>query len=192
MKIEDKKNLLVINKIDAAERQLVEAIKMFFERKDPICIHTLTGAALGILESLAQVKHIENPIGKNSCIIKDSEKKVWRNALAKHRNFFKHADSDPDNSIEFDSRLNELNLISAIVYHNALTSYYLVELLIFQEWFLLKYPKYSINREEQEKLSLSMSKSGEDLDDFDSFRKILDIIDPSIFKFQRPVKRLTL
>jgi hypothetical protein len=34
-----------LSKLEAAERQLREAIFLFFERRDPVAIHSLTGAA---------------------------------------------------------------------------------------------------------------------------------------------------
>ncbi len=45
-----------VNKIEAARRQLVEAITLFFERRDPIAIHTLIGASHQILYDLAKGK----------------------------------------------------------------------------------------------------------------------------------------
>jgi hypothetical protein len=40
---------IVIPKIGAARRQLLEAINLFFEERDPVSVHTRVSASLGIL-----------------------------------------------------------------------------------------------------------------------------------------------
>ena len=40
---------ITVTKIGAARSQLIEAIHLFFEDRDPVSIHTLVGASLQIL-----------------------------------------------------------------------------------------------------------------------------------------------
>ena len=44
----------MVTRLEAAERQLRVAIRMFFERKDMIAVHTLAAAALQILDDLVE------------------------------------------------------------------------------------------------------------------------------------------
>ena len=46
--MEESPPLELVTKLEAAERQLRVAIRLFFERKDMIAVHTLTAAALEI------------------------------------------------------------------------------------------------------------------------------------------------
>jgi hypothetical protein len=45
---------MVITKIDAANRQLDLAIRLFFDEADSVVVHTLTGAASCIYSSLIE------------------------------------------------------------------------------------------------------------------------------------------
>jgi hypothetical protein len=49
----------IISKVEAADRQLRVAIRLFFERKDLLAVHTLAAAAQGILTDLARPKDIK-------------------------------------------------------------------------------------------------------------------------------------
>jgi hypothetical protein len=74
-----------VTKIDAAERQIKEAIKLFFERRDQISIHTLAGAANQILYDISNESGMESM--RNSLIIKDEYRKLWMDALNKEKTF---------------------------------------------------------------------------------------------------------
>lgn len=45
-----------ISKLEAARRQLEAAIRLFFLNGDPVAIHTLTGAARGLLGDLSHAE----------------------------------------------------------------------------------------------------------------------------------------
>jgi hypothetical protein len=62
----DPYRLSEIRKIDAARRQLDEAIRLWMEGRDPLAIHTLSMAAFGILYDIA--KH-QNLLGDGDLLI---------------------------------------------------------------------------------------------------------------------------
>lgn len=78
----------IISKVDAADRQLRVAIRLFFERKDLLAVHTLAAAAQGILTDLTRPKDIK--------IIFDRLDPDLRRAFRAAQNFLKHADKDPE------------------------------------------------------------------------------------------------
>jgi ribosomal protein S7 len=45
-----------VTKLEVAERQLRVAIRLFFERRDMIAVHTLAAAAQGVLRDLGRRK----------------------------------------------------------------------------------------------------------------------------------------
>jgi len=94
------KESIKITKLDAAERQLLEAIRLFFEERDPVCVHTLAAAAVGVLDDLARSKGMSRPL-RDSARIAPEHRNDWIAAINAAQNFFKHADRDPDASLEF-------------------------------------------------------------------------------------------
>lgn len=131
-----------VTKIDAACRQLITAIRLFFDDGDPASIYSLASNAWEVIDVLCTSAGV------------DSFSKQARESLApgqtlKHyvnqpcRNFFKHADHDqnPDSSVE----LCEAN-VSAIVFL-AVEDYIRlrkggpVEAQVFQLWFIAVFPE---------------------------------------------------
>lgn len=139
-----------ITKVGAARSQLIEAINLFFEERDPVSIHTLVGAALQILNDHVdrdEVWKTDLILHYNSIYIKDEFRKEWFNSINEARNFFKHADKDLKDgriSIEFETKLNEFNIFESIRClkiiegNNYVNS---IEFIYFTGWFILKYPK---------------------------------------------------
>ena len=84
-----------ISKLDAAKRQLESAILLYFNDSDPVSIHTLAGAAHGILADLNK-KGGGHPMILSDFLIKDDFKQDFRKKLSEAKNHFKHANQDPD------------------------------------------------------------------------------------------------
>ncbi len=109
-----------ISKIGAAKSQLLEAINLFFEGRDPVSIHTLVGAALEILNDHFNAKEVRDSnlvLHKDSIHIKDEYRKEWKDSINKFKNFFKHADRDLKQGvreIEFSPDINEIFILEAI------------------------------------------------------------------------------
>ena len=88
-----------VNKIEAARRQLEQALELLFDGKDPLPIHTLAMAALRILRDLASDRPDEGAktVALMEASIRPGVKKgeFW-GALHQASNFLKHANRDPD------------------------------------------------------------------------------------------------
>ena len=86
--------MLQVEKLDAANRQPNFAIDLFFSGGDPVCVHTLAGAASILLSDL--IKHRDPDRSWDRMIQVDNKLsrseyfKIARNA----QNFLKHAQHD--------------------------------------------------------------------------------------------------
>ena len=79
---------MLLSKFDVAERQLNQAIHLFFENGDPVSVHTLSEAAAQVLYDIRHKFGAESKI-RDSDIIKPEFKKEWLASLFSSRNFFK-------------------------------------------------------------------------------------------------------
>ncbi|POS07323.1 hypothetical protein I6H08_38435 (plasmid) [Burkholderia gladioli] len=133
---------MIVTKIDAARRQLITAIRLFFDGGDPVSIYSLASNAWEVVDALCIVAGVES-----------FSKQARENLPAGHslkyyvnepcRNFFKHADQDPhpESAVE----LHEAN-VSAILFV-AVEDYIRfrqggpVEAQVFQLWFIAAFPE---------------------------------------------------
>ena len=80
-----------VQKIDAARRQLDEAIRLWMKGRDPLAMHTLTMAAFGLLYEVAE----------HQGLLREDDPLILLLSRLGHRkfrrlaNFLKHADKDP-------------------------------------------------------------------------------------------------
>ncbi len=102
-----------ISKIDAARQQLETSIKMFFKDECPISIHTLVVAAHEVLWNLAQKRNLQSLLKKNPTIKEDKRNDFYQ-MVTTAENFFKHADRDPDGTLDFNPEVTQYFLIDAI------------------------------------------------------------------------------
>jgi hypothetical protein len=135
---------VTVTKIDAAERQLCEAIRLFFEKRDPIAVHTLTAAAQDVCRRLGKprgFKGFYDEVDNSFC--SKQHRKDFSDRIRKAQNFFKHADkSDPDEKLEFYHELARFLMLDAVVLCSSLRGHFTPEMLIFLAWMLLNYPKF--------------------------------------------------
>jgi hypothetical protein len=112
----------VITKIQAAERQIDTAIRLFFENIDRLSSYTLAAASREITDDLCEKKTHElfqqefARLGDSlevrlsfreelKIFIKDQYYKGAMKVFRQRQNFLKHADKDPDDEMdEFDAR----------------------------------------------------------------------------------------
>jgi hypothetical protein len=100
--------LLKVSKLDAARRQLDTAIELWFREADQISIHTLVFAAFEIIQDINK-KHGNMDVtllglARKSVKPEQVEKAihVWKKAMR----FFKHADRDPHEILQFNPDLS--------------------------------------------------------------------------------------
>ena len=160
-----------VTKINAAERQIKEAIKLFFEQRDPISIHTLAGAAHQILYDISNESGMESM--RNSLIIKDEYRKLWLDALNKAKNFLKHADRDPNVTLEFNPEMNVFLIADTLSIYIRLTHEVFPECVIFNTWFTLAYPELTKEGTLKNLVSEHLVAKGVSPYNYDAFRKIL-------------------
>ena len=130
---------LVLTKFDVAERQLHQAIQLFFDGGDPVSIHTIAEAAAQILYDTRSQYGAESKI-RDSDIIKPEYKKEWMISLAKSKNFFKHADRDPSEVHEFKEEFNHFSILDAVNMYLTAKRQWTPETITFVQWYAVTYP----------------------------------------------------
>jgi hypothetical protein len=122
------------SKIDVARRQLSTAIRLFFEQRDPVAVHTLVAASHQILADLGDAAGVLS-------LLKGSNKTAeFIRKMNYAANFFKHADNDPDGRINIEplGRFTAEFLMDAVVLLQRLTNELPIEGKIFWMWFVKK------------------------------------------------------
>lgn len=164
-----------VSKLDAAERQLKTAIRLFFGRGDSVSIHMLVCSADGILTDLCKHK------GKYPGFMRDVELRVkkgyekeWLRAVNKAQNFFKHADVDPDEIYEFPAQITQGMLVSAIQSYKNLTGRWFWEANVFFCWFSMSKPELILESEFKDQVMSWLGGKVIHPEDFGSFLLILD------------------
>ena len=97
----------IIDKLDVACRQLNTAISLWFSGGDTVSIHTLACSAYQIVHDIAHKQGGYNLI-YDSLIVKDKHRPKANKLLKEAYNFFKHAEKDAYDTIEFKPILTEL------------------------------------------------------------------------------------
>lgn len=169
-----------ISKIDAAKSQLIEAINLFFEERDPVSIHTLAAASLQILydhfDDVGKVWDHNLMFHYNAIHIKDEYRGEWIALINEPKNFFKHADKDLKNGkteIEFWPNVNHFYIMEAIRCLRIIEKDNHVwepEFRVFTAWYVKKYPHH-LKDGEGHKMAENLS-----FDSYKSFRDVLVLL----------------
>lgn len=134
---------LLLSKFDVAERQLNQAILLFFDEGDPVSIHTLAEAASQILYDIrsdtGSVSFARDPDK-----IQAEYKKDWLKAIFRSRNFFKHADKDRSEVHEFKDELNHFSLFDGTIMYLTAKRAWTPESITYTAWFCASYPQFVI------------------------------------------------
>jgi hypothetical protein len=131
---------IVVDKLDAARRQLKTAIKLFFNDGDVVSQHTLVMAAHGIVYDLARKRKIRGSI-KDSPLVPAGVRGAFIKALHLPQNFFKHADSDDGARIRFRYNGTHFFLFDAVRLFALLARELPYPMKVFLVWFQLCYPE---------------------------------------------------
>jgi hypothetical protein len=143
---------IVITKLEAGRRQLRTAIRFWFEDGDPVAIHTLVAATYEILDTLAKRRGVVDLLFDTD-IIKDEYRKKWIKLLKSSANFFKHADRDADDSIEFSLLDTEMFMIFSCVASEKMGETLGTEEAAIMTYFILSSPEV-IDEDVRKKFSL--------------------------------------
>src|SRR5438067_13371157 len=85
-----------VAKLEVAQRQLAQAIRLFFDSGDQVAIHTLASAAYQIFSDVCGKRGIPREIEDSAILDEMGVKKQVLEAMPRPQNFFKHADRDGD------------------------------------------------------------------------------------------------
>lgn len=109
----ERKADMKLTKAEVAARQLDTAIKLFFNAGDVVSVHTLAAASAtvfaDILEQTGETSWREQIVEEHSDLTKSQVFNILRSA----QNFFKHADLDPEESLEFSDTYNDAMIFIA-------------------------------------------------------------------------------
>jgi len=130
---------IILTKLDAAKRQLETAVRLYFNDADPVSIHTLVCASHEILTNLNE-KRGNSPTIISDNLIKEPYKKMVRDKIREAKNFFKHADKDPDGVLKFYPAVNDFFLLDSCETYEILTGEKVPHFIIFRGWFNSRYP----------------------------------------------------
>ena len=126
-----------LTKIEVARRQLVTAIQLFFEGGDPVSIYSLASNAWEVIDVLcnkAGVSSMSNETRGHVPAGKDLKRDYVNSP---YRNFFKHADRDPDAKLSsFDESNVDSIMMLAVEDYIRLNKRSPVEFQAFQLWYL--------------------------------------------------------
>jgi hypothetical protein len=154
-------SMLKLSKVDVVEKQLETAISLYFDYSDPISIHSLTCAAHGILSDLNR-KNKRGTMIVSDILIADEYKKEWNNRLRRLQNFFKHANRDSTESIDFDPEITQYFIFDTVLKYHELTGEIPNYFAIFKSWFMAQNLEIFIMSEKDKALTRKIaSKYGE-------------------------------
>ena len=132
----------IITKLEAAERQLRVAIRLFFEDVDLLAVQALVAGTHEVLSRLSGGSVGGSQLIKNSKFIRPERRKEWVGLVNAVPNFLKHAGKDPDASIEFFPETVQFWIYDCILMHDMITQPHLRESILFMLWFVNQYPQY--------------------------------------------------
>lgn len=107
--------MTTITKLEAAQRQLIAAVRLFFDDGDPVCVHTLASAARGIVHGECERIGVRDLFEDAKPSLPDRTRKDWYTEANRFANAFKHSKEDQGRDIEgFDDTANDSVLFVAI------------------------------------------------------------------------------
>ena len=162
-----------IDKITAAERQLRVAIRLFFEHRDLIAVHTLTAAAHTVLRDLCR-RAGRGSLLKDLAPIREDKKREWIDILNAAQNFFKHADRDPDELFDFCYEGTKFFIWDAVEMLFTLKKSIPKEAFVFRTWLFTKHPEFFNDSYLKAVFEVAAAALGSSVDDFDSILFAMD------------------
>lgn len=120
-------------------------IELWFFDRDAVSVHTLASAAYQVLADLSSTRGFAPMLttreGLKGRIRPGMEQEAYR-MFSEAENFFKHADRDPDDAIEFRPGANQYILWEAAARYRELTGERVPVLEAMYWWFILTHPQY--------------------------------------------------
>lgn len=130
----------VVTKLDGAERQIRAAIRLFFEDEDLLPVVTLARAAAEVLRDIGAREGIDDVV-LDSDIVAEGREEEWRRLVRRDQNFLKHADRDPDGTLEFNADSVPFVVFAAVQMLWRVGKCDVPETRAFIGWFVNAYPE---------------------------------------------------
>jgi hypothetical protein len=134
-------NFIEVGKIEVARSHLEAGISLFFDRKDPLVVYTVSWTAYQLLSELCQVRGINRQIEDSEILKNLGVHEEVIKAFRKPRNFMQHAGRDPDALVKFFPDSTFLMLLLAIELYQALAKNPFLPGRVMQMWFFVRYPE---------------------------------------------------
>jgi hypothetical protein len=173
--IVETENVIKLTKFDVAERQINQAIRLFFLDEDPVSIRTLIEAAGQIFYDIGRKDDVRGMI-RDKDRVRPEYQKMWFKKAFEARNFFKHAENDPDGTLEFKTRSNESVIVDAILMYNTLKKGWSIESLVFFHWFGLKYPNLLKKTPDNDVIFNAIKNDDFDVNDKSFYIKVINML----------------
>jgi hypothetical protein len=127
-----------LTKIDVARRQLVTAIRLFFDDADSVSVYTLGHAAGEVLDALCRHRAKTNFRGEIKKTHGYTDKELKRISEF-GKNFFKHADRDPEGTLaDFTDERNDAVLALAVTDYHELEPTRPIEIQLYLRWYFVR------------------------------------------------------
>lgn len=116
------------------------AIQLFFTKADPVSIFTLAANAWEVVDTLCDKRGVKSISNESRDHIPEGKDLKKNYVNSPYRNFFKHADRDPDARLDgFDATKCDGVLFLGVEDYLRLMGKGPVEFQIFQLWYLAMY-----------------------------------------------------
>ena len=175
---------IIISKLDAARRQILTAIRLYFNHGDIVSMHTLAAAAYKITQNISDTNPDlpDSITGWVDALVKPEYKKMFWQKLHETANFFKHAERDPDSLHEFYPEQTENLLFIAAHQYQNLTGEWSPEIRLFLTWYTIHHPK-AFNMP-QEAITLGIDLYSNDRNKF--WRELMPLLQEQIDRVIEP------
>jgi hypothetical protein len=116
-----KQSKIILSKQDVARHQLETAIQLYFTGGDSVSAYALTAAASDVLRNIAASKSQETVLDEMMKHVIPEKRDEFIEMMKRPKNFFKHAQKDPSETIEFHPDSFHIPLLLAVEMYAELT-----------------------------------------------------------------------
>jgi hypothetical protein len=163
----------VVTKLEAADRQLRLAIRLFFERKDLIGVHALVAAALEIFRQVGRPRGLKSFYEWVNERVRPEKRSEVLKLFREAQNFFKHSGKDARKELKFYYTYTPLYIFNAAHLAYKLTGTRSPESNVFMTWFIFKNPGVLLDDEEARQVEGALA-GAVDPDNFEAFLFLID------------------
>jgi len=132
---------ITVTKTDVARSQIDTAIELWFGDRDPVSVHTLACAGLDVMNALG------TPLGElamryDPSRFKEGMFKDWLLVITEIRNFFKHADRNPEGTLDFKPSTNKYLLADCVDTFRRVSGGQTAVMQAYWAYFVVHNPRY--------------------------------------------------